>query len=215
MTTKNIRVIVADDHALFRAGLTRMLNSFPGISIVAEAGSASDVLACIEATQADVLMLDLSMPGATGASLIHAVRAAKPTLPILILSMHDEASLVRQALQGGASGYITKNTDPDVLHTAIRELSEGGSYVDQVIAKSLVIEKGRQARKEDFVSLSPCETQILRLIVEQGMSLVLIAEKLELSAKTVTAHKANIMNKLGVSTNVELIRFASDHRLVD
>jgi DNA-binding NarL/FixJ family response regulator len=192
-----------------------MLNSFSGISVAGEAANASEVLAMIETTEAEILTLDLTMPGVTGVSLIEAVHIAKPTLPILILSMHDEASLVRQSLQSGAAGYITKNTPPDILVTALRALSSGGTFIDPAIAKTLAFDYGRSAVRDSAAILSPRELQILRLMVEQGMTLVAIAHELQLSAKTVTAHKTNIMAKLGVSTNVELIRFAIDHRLVD
>lgn len=215
MSDKAIRIIVADDHALFRIGLARMLNSFEGIRVVAEATNATDVLATIGGTDADLLVLDLSMPGATGTSLIEAARARAPALPILVLSMHDESSLVRHALKSGATGYITKNAVPEILATAIRELAAGGKYVEPAIARALAFDSGEEPPAATTPALSPREAEILRLIVEQGMSLAAIAEHLDVSAKTVTAHKANIMAKLGVDNNVELIRYAITHRLFD
>ena len=186
----DIFVIVADDHTLFRAGLTRMLASLDGVHVAAEAANAGEVLALIEATQANLLMLDLSMPGASGVSLIEQVRDANPALPILVLSMHDEPALVKKALKAGAAG---------------------GRYVAPEIGASLAADFG-DADRDRARQLTPRELEILRLIAAQGYSLVQIAERLGLSPKTVTTHKTNIMTKLGVANNLELIRHVVDHR---
>lgn len=209
------KVIVADDHTLFRAGLVRMLHSFAGVKVVAEAADAAEVLRIVERVEADVLLLDLSMPGAVGVALIEAVRAAMPGLPILVLSMHDETALVRQTLRAGAAGYITKNADPDILETAIDRLASGGRYVAPDIAESLAFDAEDAAGPPQSSVLSAREIEVLRLIAHEGLSLVEIAERLELSPKTVTSHKANIMAKLGVANNAELIRHVVDSRLFD
>ncbi|MBI4983931.1 MAG: response regulator transcription factor [Rhodocyclales bacterium] len=209
----DINVIVADDHTLFRAGLTRMLGSFDGVRIAAEAANAGEVLALVGTTSADLLMLDLSMPGASGVSLIEEVRRATPALPILVLSMHDEPALVKKALKAGAAGYITKDVTPDVLAAAIARIAGGGRYVAPSIGESLAFDF--EADDAPARQLTAREVEILRLIAEQGLSLVQIAEQLGLSPKTVTAHKANIMAKLGVANNLELIRYVVDQRPFD
>jgi DNA-binding NarL/FixJ family response regulator len=213
MNSGQISVIIADDHTLFRDGLKRMLTSFAGVKVVAEASCANETLAAIRQVGADVLVLDLSMPGVTGVSLIEAVHGASPELPILILSMHDEVPLVRQALKTGASGFVTKDISPDTLFAAVSKLAGGGRYVSANIAESLAFGFEDEAPGNAVTALTQRELQILGLLAKDGLSMVDIADRLGLSPKTITAHKANIMTKLGVANNVELIRYVIDHRL--
>lgn len=208
-----MKIIVADDHTLFRAGLVRMLASFDGVSVVAQAASAEEVLATVKKTPADLLTLDLSMPGASGVSLIASVHESKPTLPILVLSMHDEPPLARQALKAGASGYVTKDVAPEILFEAISKVGEGGRYVAPGVAESLAFDFSERNAGDEGHGLTAREREVLQLIAERGLSLVEVAERLGLSPKTVTTHKTNIMSKLGVANNVELIRYVVDHKL--
>lgn len=208
-----MKIIVADDHTLFRAGLVRMLASFEGVNVVAQAASAAEVLATVRQTAADLLTLDLSMPGASGVSLIEGVHAVKPTLPILVLSMHDEPPLARQALKAGASGYVTKDVAPEILFEAISKVGEGGRYVAPGVAESLAFDFSERNSGDEASGLTAREREVLQLIAERGLSLVEVAERLGLSPKTVTTHKTNIMSKLGVANNVELIRYVVDHKL--
>lgn len=207
MKSSEIKIIVADDHTLFRVGLVRMVNSFPGVKVVAEASDADQVLDVVDHVAADLLVLDLTMPGANGTSLLEAVRRAMPGLPVLVLSMHDEATLVRQVLRSGASGYITKNAEPDVLHAAILTVARGERYIAPAIANTLAFDFEPAPGADPMNSLSQRERQVLRMMVGDGLSLVQIADQLQLSPKTVTTHKANIMAKLGVSTNADLMRY--------
>lgn len=208
-----MKIIVADDHTLFRAGLVRMLASFDGVSVVAQAASAAEVIATLKKTPADLLTLDLSMPGASGVSLIESVHELKPTLPILVLSMHDEPPLARQALKAGASGYVTKDVAPEILFEAISKVGEGGRYVAPGVAESLAFDFSERNSGDEAHGLTAREREVLQLIAERGLSLVEVAERLGLSPKTVTTHKTNIMSKLGVANNVELIRYVVDHKL--
>jgi DNA-binding NarL/FixJ family response regulator len=207
MKRGDIRVIVADDHTLFRIGLVRMLNSLPNIKVVAEACDGTEVLKTIEHVEADLLLLDLTMPGASGTSLLEAVRRAMPDLPVLVLSMHDEGTLIKQVLRSGASGYVTKNSEPDVLQAAVLAVSRGERYLAPAIANALAFDFEPEPGADPLTTLSQRERQVLRMLVGDGLSLVQIAEQLELSPKTVTTHKANIMTKLGVSTNADLMRY--------
>jgi len=159
-----------------------------------------------------MLLTDLTMPGNTGTQLISAVRSACPTLPIVVLSMHDEPATVRRALQAGAQGYITKEASPEILHTAIVRVAGGDSYVMPPLAKAMAVETLSHGSGERHDHLSPREWEVLRLIVS-GTTLNLIAEQLNLSPKTVTTHKTHLMEKLGVESNAELIRYALEHRL--
>lgn len=206
------RVIVADDHTLFRAGLIRMLGSFAGIRIVAEAADAAGVVTAVEREEAELLILDLSMPGAHGVSLIEDVHKRRPALPILILTMHDEPALTKQVLRAGASGYVTKNADPEILAEAVARVSQGGRYVAPGIAESLAFDFSDEDRGR-AEQLTAREFEILRMIAQEGLSLKEIADRLGVSPKTVTSHKANLMVKLEVANNVELIRYVVDRNL--
>lgn len=209
-----IRVIVADDHTLFRIGLKQMLHSYAGIEVVGEATDAQETLAAVAAQPCDVLIMDLTMPGVSGTSLIEQAVRQRPDLPILVLSMHDEPATVRRALQAGATGYITKGSSPDVLHAAVTRIGAGERYIDPAVAESLAFEAVAQSNAEPHQTLSKREWQILGLIT-QGVMLNQIAEQLHLSPKTVTTHKAHLMEKLGVSSNADLIRYVIEHRLFD
>lgn len=207
------RVIVADDHTLFRVGLIRMLSSFEGIRIVAEASDADGVLAAVREAEADLLILDLSMPGVSGVSLIGGVHQVRPDLPMLVLTMHDEPALTKQALRAGASGYVTKNADPETLAEAISRVSQGGRYVAPGIAESLAFDFSDADKGDAEHPLTAREFEILRLIAQEGLSLKEIADRLGVSPKTITSHKANLMTKLNVANNVELIRYVVDNDL--
>jgi DNA-binding NarL/FixJ family response regulator len=209
-----IRVIIADDHTLFRVGLKQMLHSFAGIDVVGEATNAAETLAAANAGGAELIIMDLTMPGVSGTSLIEQTRKAQPGLPILVLSMHDEPGTVRRALQAGASGYITKGSNPDTLFTAVTRVGAGERYIDPSIAESLAFDTVTHGSEDPHQSLSQREWQVLRLI-EQGMMLSQIAEQLHLSPKTVTTHKTHLMEKLGIANNADLIRYAIEHKLFD
>lgn len=209
-----IRIILADDHTLFRAGLRQMLHSHSGFEVVAEATNAAETLAAVATVAADLLVLDLTMPGTTGTRLVAAVADAHPDLPVLVLSMHDEPATVRRALQAGAAGYLTKEASPDTLITAVARVAGGERYIAPAVAESLAFESlgpGQTARHE---TLSRREWEVLRLIA-RGMPLSQIADELNLSPKTITTHKAHLMEKLGVSNNADLIRYAVEHQLCE
>jgi DNA-binding NarL/FixJ family response regulator len=207
-----IRIILADDHTLFRAGLKQMLHSHAGYAVVAEATNADETLARLAANEADLLVLDLTMPGTTGTRLIEAVADRHPELPILVLSMHDEPATVRRALRAGAAGYLTKEASPDTLLTAVARVAAGERYIAPAVAESLAFES--LAPGAGHEALSPREWEVLRLIA-QGLPLSQIADMLNLSPKTITTHKAHLMEKLGVGNNADLIRYAIEHKLFE
>lgn len=207
------RVIIADDHTLFRIGLKQMLESLDGISVVAETANAGQTLAAVRNVEADLLISDLTMPGSSGTQLIEQIHRHHPALPILILSMHDEPTTVRRALQAGAIGYITKESSPDTLHAAVLKVAAGERFIPPAVAESLAFESVRPANVP-HETLSQRERQVFRLIV-QGAALAQIGEQLNLSPKTITTHKTHLMEKLGVENNADLIRYAIEHRLFD
>lgn len=213
-----IRLIVADDHTLFRIGLRQMLHTFPGIEVVQEATNADEALAAARSAVAtgcaDLLLTDLTMPGTTGTRLIESLHRECPQLPLLVLSMHDEPAMVRRAMQAGASGYITKEATPQVLQTAIMRVANGERYIAPGLAEAISLETLNHGTGERHQSLSPREWEVLRLIVS-GTSLNQIAEQLSLSPKTVTTHKAHLMDKLGVASNADLMRYAIEQKLFE
>ncbi|MBN8475071.1 response regulator transcription factor [Sulfuritalea sp.] len=209
-----IRIIIADDHTLFRVGLRQMLHSFAGMEVIREVTNAAEALAAAKAGGAELIILDLSMPGATGTSLIEQTRKARPDLPILVLSMHDEPGTVRRALQAGASGYITKGSSPDTLFTAVSRVGAGERYIDPAIAESLAFDAAGNGNADPHRGLSPREWEVLQLIA-RGVMLNQIADQLHLSPKTVTTHKAHLMEKLGIANNADLIRYSIENKLFD
>jgi DNA-binding NarL/FixJ family response regulator len=210
----DIRIILADDHALFRLVLVEILASCPGMKVVAEASNADEVLDAVERVGADLLILDIGMPGATGTSLVRATHQAAPALPILVLSMHDEATVVRAALHDGARGYLTKDIALDDLEAAILAVAKGGRFLSHNLSL-LLQDRAGEPDRDAMETLSNREMQVLRLLLGEGLSLVQIAEQLDISAKTVTTHKANIMMKLGVSSNAELMRYVFSRSPLD
>ena len=205
------RIIIADDHTLFRIGLKQMLESFDGVSVVAEAANAAQTLDVVQGVAADLLVSDLTMPGTCGTQLIEQLHRQHPSLPILILSMHDEPATVRRALQAGATGYLTKESSPAMLQAAVRQVAAGERFIPPALAETLAFESVR-ARGLPHETLSQRERQIFKLIA-QGVSLNQIAEQLHLSPKTVTTHKTHLMEKLGINNNADLIRYAIEHKL--
>jgi len=199
-----INIIVADDHSLFRTGLIRMLTTIPGLQVIGEAGDGDATLALVEKTEADLITLDLSMPGISDMALIKEIRRIRPHMKVLIVSMHDESFLVKQTLKSGANGYITKNCTPEDLESIIKTILKHGRYLAPEIATNLAFEDEEQ----DASNLTTRELEILRMITQSGLSLVEIGKTLKVSPKTVTSHKANIMAKLNVSNNLELIKKA-------
>jgi DNA-binding NarL/FixJ family response regulator len=157
------------------------------------------------------LLLDMTMPGISGVDLIRRVRAEQPALPVLVLSIHNEAQVVSRALRAGATGYVTKDSDPEVLLAAIRKLAAGGRFIDPKLVDAIIFETHSGDAPPHEV-LSDREFQVLQMLAS-GKSINDIAETLALSAKTISTHKMRLMQKLGLGNNAELIRYAIRHGL--
>jgi DNA-binding NarL/FixJ family response regulator len=198
-----IRLLIADDHAIMRAGLVELFASQAEVKVLGQAASSAEVLALAQSTEADVLLLDMTMPGDCGVPLILQLRQRHPALPVLVLSMNGDQLVVQRALDAGASGYLTKGCDIVTLMTAIRTVAGGGRYIESALAQSMVLGGGQAPH----LSLSRREREVLALLVA-GHRLGEIADQLFLSAKTVSTHKMNLMHKLGVESNADLIRYA-------
>jgi DNA-binding NarL/FixJ family response regulator len=210
-----IRIVLADDHALVREGLKRIVADAPDFSVVGEAADGTEVMRAVRELEFDVLVLDLSMPGRSGMELIKLVKAEKPRLRILVLSMHQETQYAVRAIKSGASGYLTKESAPAQLGEAIRKIAAGGAYISAEVAEQLALgAMPGAASAAPHESLSDREFEVFRMLVA-GDSVSEIAARLNLSVKTVSTHKANLMQKLGLSNPSELVRYALKHGLAD
>ena len=209
-----IRVVIADDHQILREGLKQLLLAAGDLDVVGEAGDGQEVLERVRTLQFDVLLLDMSMPGKSGVELIKQVKAEKPKLRILVLSMHEEHQYAVRAIRAGASGYLTKESAAAQLVAAIRKIAAGGAFISAEVAERLALDAMPHAEGPLHAALSDREDQVFRLLVT-GRTVSDIAEQLHLSAKTISTHKARLMEKLQVDNNAALVRYAVSHRLQD
>jgi DNA-binding NarL/FixJ family response regulator len=207
-----IRLFITDDHDLVRAGLVQYLGAFPDIKVVGEAANGDELLEKLHTTFADMLLLDLIMPGLCGMELISKVKSVFPGLRILVLSMHNEVPVVVRALRAGASGYICKDCKPQTLLEAIRKVSLTGKYISPAMAEQIAFYSSPLDHKPIENSLSERERQIYHLIVV-GKNIKEIANELAISDKTVSTHKYNLLNKLGLKNVAELVRYAMQENL--
>ncbi|MFA6014780.1 MAG: response regulator transcription factor [Gallionellaceae bacterium] len=209
-----IKVLIADDHVIVRNGLKQLFDLMGDIAVMGEATKGTEVLDILREKQFDLLLLDLTMPGISGVSLISSVHIQYPKLPILILSMHNELQVAKRVLQAGACGFVTKGSMQDILMFAIRKVAAGGRFIDPLIAEQMMFEKPESGEDEPHVRLSERELHILKLFAK-GMGINDIANELFISNKTVSTHKARLMQKMNFQSNAELIRYAADHSLVE
>jgi DNA-binding NarL/FixJ family response regulator len=211
-----IRIVIADDHAIVREGLKRIVDSAAELVVAGEAGDGAQVLRLVHELDFDVLVLDLSMPGRSGMELIKLVKAEKPRLRILVLSMHQEMQYAVRAIKSGASGYLTKESAPALLVQAILKIAGGGAWVSADVAEQLALGAmpGGQVSVAPHESLTTREFDVFRLLVA-GVSVTEIAGQLKLSVKTVSTHKSNLMQKMGLANQAGLVRYALRHGLGD
>ena len=209
-----VRIVVADDHTIVREGLKQILAGAEDFEIVGEARDGHEVMARVRELSFDLLLLDMSMPGKSGIELIKQVRAEKPKLKILVLSMHEEHQYAVRAIRAGASGYLTKEGASSQLVTALRKVASGGAYISAEVAEQLALNAMPDASGPLHERLSDREFQVFTMIA-QGKSVSEIAERLNLSVKTVSTHKANILQKMSLATTADLIRYALTNRLVE
>jgi DNA-binding NarL/FixJ family response regulator len=208
-----IRLLIADDHALVRGGLKQIFALVKDFEVVGEAASGDEVLERLRQLPCDLLLMDLNMPGISGADLIAEIKVHHGNLPILVLSMHNEPQVAARMLKAGAGGYITKDCEPEVLLDAIRTVAAHGNYIDPVIAAKMVFESPAAQQKPLHVSLSERELEIFHLLTA-GHSLTAIGTQLFISSKTVSTHKARLMEKLKVDNMAGLMRYAMEHDLL-
>ena len=207
------RVLLADDHAIIRDGLKQILADTEDLTVAGEAANGIELMQRVREAHWDILVLDISMPGRNGLELVRMIKDECPDLPILILSMHLEDQYAVRALKGGAQGYLTKESDAELLIMAIRKLAHGGVFISDKVAELMV--RGNRASETPHPHhlLSDREFQIFNLIVS-GKGLTEIASGLSLSVKTISTHKTHILQKMGLTNGMELVRYAISHGLI-
>ncbi len=210
--SNTINVMLVDDHAVVRAGYNMLLKNAPEITVVAEASNGEEAYQLYSAHKPDVVVMDLSLPGIGGIEAIKRICSRDNKATILVFSMHEEVIFVEQALQAGASGYITKSTDPQLLVDAIIRLSKGEKYIDAELAQRLAYEKSR-GQDSLLSDLSTREFEIFCMLAE-GSNTSEIAKRLCLSYKTVANYSTQIKSKLNVSTVADIARLAIRHNII-
>ena len=208
-----IRVMLADDHQLVREGIKQLLGAATDIQVAAEAGNGDDALAQVKAAEFDVVVLVMSMPGLSGIDLVKRVKLEKPKQKILVLSMHGEQQYAARALKAGASGYLTKDSASAQLVGAIRKIAAGGVHITEAVAAHLVATPAAQDAAPHTL-LSDREFEVFRQLVD-GKGITEIADRLNLSGKTVSTHKNRILQKMNLHGTSELVRYALEHGLAD
>lgn len=209
-----IEVLVADDHAIIRDGLKKILADTPDLVVAGEAANGNAALDKVRERDWGVVVLDMSMPGRSGLELIKLMKAERPRLPILVFSMHQEEQYAVRAIRAGASGYVSKEGDSDMLLPAMRRVAAGGAFVSDKVAQLLATDISRTVDCPPHTLLSDREYGIFSRIV-RGASLTEIAEELCLSIKTVSTHKSHILTKMNLASQVDLVRYAIEHNLLD
>jgi two-component system, NarL family, response regulator NreC len=210
----SVRVLIVDDHAVVRSGLKLVLQADKGIKPVGEAGAARDAIFEARALKPDVILLDVVMPGQSGLEIIPQLLRDNPQAKVLVLSMQDDPRYVREAFDAGASGYVLKEAADSEVVAAVREVAAGGRYVNPELGARLVAAESQARRRAEGDSLSEREHEVLQLLA-LGHTNQEIAKQLVISVRTAETHRAHIMEKLGLSSRAELVRYALDRGLLE
>ncbi|HBA66318.1 MAG TPA: DNA-binding response regulator [Methylococcaceae bacterium] len=212
-----IKVLLVDDHAILREGLKLILADSDDIEVVGEASDGMEALHLMRKLDIHVMVMDMTMPGRSGLELLKQIKSDQPKLPVLILSMHSEEQYAIRAYRAGASGYLTKESASTLLVTAIRKAASGGIFISPASAERMAMEFNNNALSDDkppHTLLSDREFQIFKLLAD-GQGLTEIANQLSVSVKTISTHKTHILQKMQLTTNADLIRYAIKHQLLD
>ncbi len=209
-----IKLLIADDHAIFREGLKHILEEHPDIIVADEAGNGQEVLDYVWKNEYDMILLDIGMPGMPALEVLKQVKNEKPRLPVLVLSMYPEDQYAVRFIRAGASGYLTKESAPEELITAIRKITAGRKYITSSVAEKLADEVEPDADKPAHHSLSDREFEVFRLIAS-GKTVKQIAEDLFLSMKTISTYRSRILEKMKMKTNAELMHYALKQHMLD
>jgi DNA-binding NarL/FixJ family response regulator len=210
-----ISVLVADDHAIVREGVRRLLEAEDDIKVCGEAADGREVLEQVEKERPDVVILDITMPRLGGLETLERLRSKQPNLKVILFSVHGDTPFIQSAVSLGADGYLLKNGRASEVVAAVRAVTRGGSYFSPPVAREIVkqLRSPRRDEQEPYALLSSREREVLQLIAE-GLSAKEIASELKISTKTVEAHRTSLMRKLGVRKATELVRYAFRHGLI-
>ena len=209
-----VTIVLADDHAVLRAGIRLLLDQEAGIATVGEAGTAQGAVEQASEHTPDIVLMDVSMPGGNGIDAIPLVLEASPRSRVLMLSMHDDAAYVHRAFSAGASGYVLKDAADTELVAAIREVAGGATYVNPALGARMIAAENKDRAEALGDPLSTREHDVLELLA-LGHTNHEIAEHLFISVRTAETHRAHIMRKLALRSRAELVRYALEHRLLD
>jgi DNA-binding NarL/FixJ family response regulator len=209
-----IKVLIADDHAVVREGLKQILAGTSDMQVTQEASNGQEVLDKVRGNPVDVVVLDISMPGRSGLDTLMQLKREHPALPVLVLSMHSEDQFAVRILKAGARGFLTKESAPDLLVSALRKVVTGGKYISPTLAEKLAFDLRTDNSKAPHEILSDREYEVLCLIA-LGKSVREIAEKLSLSIKTISTYRARILEKMKMRTNAQLTHYGIRNGLVD
>jgi len=210
---KKIKILIADDHPIVRAGFKQVISDMPDMLVADEAGNGQEVLQLIGKKDYDLVLLDISMPGRSGLEILKDLKSEKPKLPVLILSIYPEEQYAIRALRAGASGYMTKASAPNELILAIRKISEGGKYISASLAEKLAYYLDGDATKPPHETLSDREYQVM-LMIASGKTVTEIANELCLSVKTISTYRTHIREKMKMKNNAEMTLYALQNKLV-
>ena len=209
-----LKILIADDHPVFRRGLKQIIAETTDIVVADEAADGLEVLNKVKVGDFDVVLLDISMPGKTGIDVLAQLKYERPKLPVLMLSMHPEEQYAVRALRAGASGYLTKESAPDELVAAIRKVSTGGKYVSASLAERLASVVQKECEELPHQTLSDRELHVTCMIAS-GKTVSEIAKELSLSVKTISTYRSRILQKMKMKNNAELTRYAINNSLID
>ena len=209
-----IRILLADDHSVVREGLKKIISKNSDMEVTGEASNAQEILSRLKKSEFDVIILDISMPGRNGLDIASELRKYHPELRILVFSMHSEKQFAIRTLKIGCSGYLTKDSGPEELLSAIRKVASGGRYISPSVAEELAIDLDTNTQKPLHEQLSDREFQVMRMIAS-GITLQVIADELSLSANTISSYRARILRKMKLNNNSELTYYVIKNELLD
>lgn len=207
-----IKVLVADDHAIVRQGLKQIVSDTNDIVVVGEASDGQELLRKLEESDCNIVLLDITMPGRSGLDILKELKNIRPNLPVLVLSMHPEEQYATRVIRAGAHGYLTKDSVPDELTTAIRKVASGGNYISSTFAEKLVFTLREGIQKSLYELLSDREYEVMCMIA-LGKTVKQIADELSLSVKTISTYRSRILEKTDMKNNSEITRYAIEHHL--
>ncbi len=209
-----IKILIADDHAIVREGLKQILSENPDIVVAAEASNGHEVMDKLNKHNYDLIVLDVALPGRSGLDILKDIKSQKPKLPVLVLSMYPEEQYAVRVLKAGASGYLTKESAPNELIKAIKQIAQGRKYISGSLAEKLAGELEIDSKKPLHETLSDREYEVM-IMIATGKKVKEIADNLSLSEKTVSTYRTRVLEKMGMKSNAELTHYAIRNKLVD